>query len=148
MTTFFVNKKEVKPKQWQVVDARGQIVGRLATRIARILMGKDEPDFTPHVETGSGVIVLNAAQVRVTGNKVKAKIYKSYSGFPSGQTEKTYERVMKENPTHIIRHAVEGMLPKSRLGSRMASRLLVYPGMDHPHRAQKPKVVEWKAKLK
>ena len=146
MATFFINKKDVKTKAWQVVDARGQVVGRLATRITRILMGKNEPDYTPHVETGDGVIVLNAAQVRVTGKKAKQKIYKSYSGYPSGQTEKTYERVMKENPTHIIRHAVEGMLPKNRLGSRMASRLLVYPGMDHPHKAQKPKTVEWKQK--
>ena len=148
MPTFLMNGKDVKPKNWQVVDARGQIVGRLATRIARILMGKDEPDYTPHVETGDGVIVLNASQVRITGNKAKTKIYKSYSGYPSGQTEKTYERVLKENPTRIIRHAVEGMLPKNRLGSRMASRLLVYRGMDHPHKAQKPKIVEWKEKSK
>ena len=146
MSTFFINKKDVQTKSWQVVDARGQIVGRLASRIARILMGKEEPDFTPHVETGSGVIVLNASQVRVTGNKPKTKMYKSYSGYPKGLIEKSYERVLKEDPTHIIRHAVEGMLPKSRLGSRMASRLLVYPGMDHPHKAQKPKTVEWKQK--
>ena len=146
MSTFFVNKKDVKTKNWQVVDARGQIVGRLASRIARILMGKDQPDYTPHVETGAGVIVLNATQVRVTGNKAKTKIYKNFSGYPSGLVERSYEKVMKEKPTHIIRHAVEGMLPKNRLGSRMASRLLVYPGMDHPHKAQKPHKVEWKQK--
>ena len=148
MATFFTNKKDVKVKKLQVVDAKGQIVGRLATRIARILMGKDDPSYTPHVENVSGVIVINAAQVRVTGNKAKDKIYKSYSGYPSGQTERPYERVIKENPTYVLRHAVGGMLPKSRLGSRMASRLLVYPGVDHPHKAQQPKTVTLGERLK
>ncbi len=139
MTTFFVNKKDVKEKKWQLVDARGQVVGRLATKISRVLMGKDKTDFTPHVETGDGVIVINAKDVIVTGNKAKDKIYKNYSGYPSGQRERTYERVMKEDPTFVLKHAVKGMLPKSRLGKKMITRLLVYAGSEHPHSAQKPK---------
>lgn len=139
MTTFFVNKKDVKDKKWQLVDARGQVVGRLAAKISRVLMGKDKTDFTPHVETGDGVIVINAKDVVMTGNKAKDKIYKNYSGYPSGQRERTYERVMKEDPTFALKHAVKGMLPKSRLGKKMITRLLVYAGSEHPHSAQKPK---------
>ena len=136
MGTFFANKKDYLNKKWHVVDAEGQIVGRLATRIARILMGKGKTDFTSHVDCGDGVVVINSAHVVVTGNKEKTKIYKSFSGYPSGQRERTYERVMQEDPTHVIKHAVKGMLPKSRLGKRMITRLLVYPGKEHPHAAQ------------
>jgi large subunit ribosomal protein L13 len=136
MSTFFVKKQDVKEKKWQVIDARGEVVGRLAARISRILMGKTRPDFTPHTETGDGVIVVNSSQVIVTGSKAKTKIYKNFSGFPSGQRERTFERVMREDPTFALRHAVKGMLPKSRLGSKMITRLLVYPGADHPHQAQ------------
>ena len=141
MTTFFANKKDFTDKKWQVVDARGQIVGRLATRVARILMGKNNPQYTPHVDTGDGVIVINAADVRVTGNKVKDKLYKNYSGFPSGLKERTFERVMKEDPTYIFKHAVKGMLPKSRMGKKMITHLLVYAGSQHPHQAQKPQAL-------
>ena len=139
MPTFFVNKKDVKKKEWQLVDARGQVVGRLAAKISRVLMGKNKTDFTPHVETGDGVIVINAKDVIVTGNKAKDKIYKNYSGYPSGQRERTFERVMREDPTFALKHAVKGMLPKSRLGKKMITRLLVYAGSEHPHSAQKPK---------
>ncbi|MBI2095561.1 MAG: 50S ribosomal protein L13 [Candidatus Omnitrophica bacterium] len=136
MGTFFANKKDYLNKKWHVVDAQGQIVGRLATRISRILMGKGKTEFTPHVDCGDGVIVINSADAVVTGNKEKTKIYKSFSGYPSGQRERTFERVMQEDPTHVIKHAVKGMLPKSRLGKRMITRLLVYPGKEHPHAAQ------------
>ena len=136
MATFFANKKDTAQKKWQVMDARDQIVGRLATRISRILMGKNKTDYTPHVETGEGVIVINAAGVRVTGNKAKAKIYKNYSGYPGGQRERTFERVMKEDPTYVLKHAVKGMLPKNRLGSRMLTHLLIYVDAHHPHQAQ------------
>lgn len=139
MPTFFVKKQDVKEKNWQVIDARGEIVGRLAARISRILMGKTRPDYTPHTETGDGVIVVNSSQVIVTGSKAKTKIYKNFSGFPSGQRERTFERVMNEDPTYALRHAVKGMLPKSRLGSKMISRLLVYAGAEHPHQAQTQK---------
>ncbi|MBI3253063.1 MAG: 50S ribosomal protein L13 [Candidatus Omnitrophica bacterium] len=140
MSTFFVKKEDLKDKKWHVVDARGQVVGRLAARISRILMGKNKTDYTPHVEGGDGVIVVNAKDVVVTGTKRQTKIYKSYSGYPSGQTERTFERVMKEDPTYVLKHAVKGMLPKSRLGKSMITRLLVYAGSDHPHEAQKPQI--------
>ena len=136
MSTFFVKPADLKSKQWQVVDARGQVVGRLAARISRILSGKNNTDYTPHVETGDGVIVINAKDVLVTGNKAKDKVYKFYSGYPGGQTERTFERMMAEDPTYALMHAVKGMLPKSRLGKRMITRLLVYPGSEHPHAAQ------------
>ena len=139
MSTFFANKKDYQDKQWQVIDARGQVVGRLATKISRILSGRNKPDYTPHVETGDGVIVINAAQVLVTGNKAKTKMYKYYSGYPSGQREVAYEDMMKKDPTYALKHAVKGMLPKSRLGKRMITHLLVYAGPEHPHTAQKPK---------
>lgn len=142
MSTFYVNKKDVKQKNWQVIDARGQVVGRLAARISRILSGKNRTDFTPHVETGDGVIVINAAEVIVTGNKVKDKLYKNFSGYPGGLRERTFERVMREDPTFPLKSAVKGMLPKSRLGKKMITRLLIYPGKDHPHSAQKPKVLD------
>ena len=141
MSTFFANKKDYQNKKWEIVDAQGQVVGRLAARISMILMGKTDPHYTPHVETGHGVIVLNSDKVRITGNKAKDKIYKNFSGFPSGQRERTFERVMKEDSTYIIMHAVKGMLPKSRLGRSMLTRLLVYKGAEHPHTAQKPKAM-------
>ena len=136
MSTFFVNKKDVKDKKWQVVDARGQVVGRLAAKISRILMGKNSPDYTPHVETGEGVIVINAKDVMMTGNKPKAKMYKFYSGYPSGQRETSFEKIMQVDATYPLWHAVKGMLPKSRLGKKMITRLLVYPDAQHPHQAQ------------
>lgn len=139
MSTFFANKKNYTDKKWQVIDAKGLVLGRLASKISRILNGKDKVDYTPHVETGDGVIVLNASQIRVTGTKLKTKIYKNYSGYPGGLKERTYERVMREDPTYALKHAVKGMLPKSRLGKRMITRLLVYAGNEHPHTAQKPK---------
>jgi large subunit ribosomal protein L13 len=142
MKTFFANKKDYQEKKWEVIDAQGQVVGRLAAKCARILMGKTEPTYTPHVETGHGVIVVNAAKVVVTGDKAKTKIYKNFSGFPSGLRERTFERVMTEDPTYALKHAVKGMLPKSRLGRSMLTRFLVYSGAQHPHGAQKPKAVK------
>ncbi len=146
MTTFYANKKNYTEKKWYLIDAKDQVVGRLAAKISRILSGKTEPDYTPHVETGHGVIVINASQVRVTGTKAKTKMYKSYSGYPSGLRERNFERVLKEDPTYILKHAVKGMLPKSRLGSRMLTHLLLYPGSEHPHLAQKAKVFSLKGK--
>lgn len=136
MSTFFANKRDYKEKKWHLIDAKGEVVGRLASRISRILTGKIRTDFTPHVETGDGVIVINAGEVRVTGRKASDKIYKNYSGFPGGLKERTFERVMREDPTYALKHAVKGMLPKSRLGKRMITHLLVYAGAEHPHSAQ------------
>ena len=142
MKTFFANEKDHQNRKWEIIDAQGQVVGRLAARIARILMGKTHPIYTPHVETGHGVIVTNASKVVITGNKAKVKLYKNFSGFPSGLRERTFERVMAEDPTYALMHAVKGMLPKSILGRRMLTHLLVYAGAEHPHVAQKPKAVK------
>jgi large subunit ribosomal protein L13 len=141
MSTKLANTEVTKArsKEWVVIDARDQVVGRVAVRISRLLMGKTRPDYTPHVETGIGVIVINSAHVRMTGNKPKAKLYKNFSGYPGGLRERTFERVMKEDPTFALTHAVKGMLPKSRLGRSMLTRFLVYAGAEHPHSAQKPK---------
>ena len=144
MSTFFANKKDFTEKKWQILDARGQVVGRLATRVARILMGKNDPHYTPHTDTGDGVIVVNASEVRMTGNKPKAKMYKFFSGYPSGLREWSFEDMMKENPTYALMHAVKGMLPKSRLGKKMITHLLIYPGSEHPHQAQKPRALALK----
>ncbi len=145
MSTYFANKRDFRDKKWKVVDAKGQVLGRLAAKISRILIGKDETHYTPHTDTGEGVIVINSSQVYVTGQKAKQKIYTSYSGYPSGIKRRVFEDVMKENPTFAIRHAVKGMLPKSRLGKKMITRLLVYAGSEHPHSAQKPQNVSWAA---
>ena len=144
MSTLFLKKEDLKEKKWHVVDAKGQVVGRLASRIARILSGKTRTDFTPNVDCGDGVIVINAKEVVVTGNKEKTKLYKNFSGFPSGLRERTFERVMAQDPTYPIKNAVKGMLPKSRMGKLMITRLLVYAGAEHPHQAQKPKSLAWK----
>lgn len=138
MSTFFLKKEDIKDKKWHVIDAKDQVVGRLASKISMILMGKDKPSYTPHVESGDGVIVINAAKVRVTGRKNLQKVYKNYSGFPGGIRERSFERVMKDDPTFALTNAVKGMLPKNRLGSRMLTHFLVYAGAEHPHIAQKP----------
>ena len=145
MSTYYTKKEEVKDKKWHVVDAKDQVVGRLAARISRILMGKNKTSYTPHVDSGDGVVVINAAHVRVTGRKNEQKIYKNYSGYPGGQRERTFDRVMKEDPTYALKHAVKGMLPKSRMGSQMLTHLLLYPGTEHPHQAQKPQTLNIKA---
>ncbi len=142
MKTFFANEKDHQNRKWEIIDAQGQVVGRLAARIARILMGKTDPTYTPHVETGHGVIVINSAKVVITGNKAKVKLYKNFSGFPGGLRERTFERVMAEDPTYAVMNAVKGMLPKSVLGRRMLTHLLVYAGAEHPHAAQKPKALK------
>jgi large subunit ribosomal protein L13 len=134
----------MKEKKWQVIDAKGQVVGRLASQIAMILMGKNDPGYTPHVDTGDGVIVINAKDVRVTGSKAKDKLYKNFSGFPGGLRERTFERVMREDATYALKHAVKGMLPKSRMGKKMITHLLIYAGAEHPHQAQKPKALATK----
>ncbi len=145
MSTFYLKKQDLKDKKWHVVDAKDEVVGRLASRIARILMGKNKPSYTPHVDSGDGVIVINSAHVRVTGRKNEQKLYKNYSGFPGGLKERTFDRVMKEDPTYALKNAVKGMLPKSRMGSQMLTHFLVYPGATHPHQAQKPKALKQKA---
>ena len=125
-------------RRWLVVDAAGQTVGRLASRIARVLRGKHKPSYTPHVDCGDNVVVVNAAQVVFNGNKETDKVYLRHSGYPGGQKATTPERVRAAHPERILEHAVKGMLPKTKLGRAMYRKLHVYPGAEHPHAAQQP----------
>ena len=119
-------------RKWYIVDAKNQVLGRLATRIAIILLGKHKPIFTPHIDTGDYVIVVNAGKVRVTGNKLKDKIYKRYSGYPSGQKETTLETMLEKKPTEVLKLAVKRMLPGNPLGRKRFKKLKVYAGDKHP----------------
>ncbi len=137
-----MKKREEAEHKWYLVDVEDKILGRACTKIATLLMGKDRPDFTPHVDGGAGVVVLNCEKVRVTGKKASQKVYKRFSGYPSGQKETVYEKMMEKDPTYIIRHAVKGMLPKNKLGALMLKRLKVYVGREHSHTAQKPQEIK------
>lgn len=136
-------RKEDVVHDWYVVDAEGETVGRLATKIATVLRGKHKPSYTPHVDTGDNVIVLNAGKIRFTGNKMKAKEYVSYSLYPGGQKRINPESLLKKKPEAVIEKAVKGMLPKTKLGRAMFKKLFVYTGAEHPHAAQKPKQFEF-----
>ncbi|MBK8915885.1 MAG: 50S ribosomal protein L13 [Phycisphaerales bacterium] len=125
-------------KEWYVVDATDKVLGRLATRIATVLMGKHKPTYTPHVDTGDFVIVLNAGAVRVTGRKREEIVYESYSGYPGGHKIVPFERVAQRHPERIIEAAVRRMLPKSAMGARMLKKLKMFRGAEHPHQAQTP----------
>lgn len=125
-------------RQWHLVDAEGQVVGRLASRIAAILRGKHKPTYTPHVDTGDFVVVINADKVRFTGKKETDKTYFSHSGYPGGVRLRTPAEQRVRKPTFLLENAVRGMLPKNRLGRRMLAKLKVYAGPEHPHEAQKP----------
>ena len=121
-----------------MIDAEGQVLGRLATRIATVLMGKHKPGYTPFLDCGDHVVVVNADKIVLTGNKMNDKIYYRYSGYPGGIKEARARRVMRENPTRIRESAVRGMVPKTKLGRQMFSKLRVYAGPEHPHEAQQP----------
>ncbi len=138
--TVSANKKTVN-KQWVVVDAEGEILGRLSTRIAMIIRGKNKPDFTPNVDCGDNVIVINADKVKLTGNKFSEKQYVSYTGYPGGQRFISPKELMAKHPTRVIEKAVRGMLPKNRLGKALFGNLHVYAGGEHPHEAQNPKAI-------
>ncbi|MCB9080994.1 MAG: 50S ribosomal protein L13 [Lewinellaceae bacterium] len=135
--TVHTNKETVERK-WYVIDAEGEVVGRLCTKIAHILRGKNKPSYTPHMDAGDYVIVINADKVRFTGQKMQNKIYMHYSGYPGGQKTYTARELMARKPADIVERAVKGMLPKNRLGRAMYKKLFVYTGTDHPHQAQKP----------
>ncbi len=134
--------KETVNKEWVVLDAEDQVLGRLATRAAMILRGKNKPSFTPHVDCGDNVIVVNAEKIRLTGKKWDQKQYITHSGYPGGQRSKTAAQVLAAKPTDIVENAVRGMLPKNKLGRELFRNLFVYAGPDHPHEAQKPKEVK------
>ncbi len=137
-------KKETVSRDWLVVDAEGQTLGRLASHVALVLRGKNKTCFTPHVDCGDNVIVINADKVRLTGDKMKKKVYLRHSGYPGGQKSKTAQQIMDSHPTRLIEIAVKGMLPKTKLGRAMYKKLFVYAGAEHPHAAQKPSNLELK----
>lgn len=138
--TYFAKAGEVE-RNWHVVDAAGVSLGRLASQVAVILMGKHRPEYTPHVDTGDFVVVTNASQVGLTGNKAARKLKLTYSGYPGGQKAESYGSVRERHPEVLIEDAVRRMLPKNRLGRVMLKKLKVYPGADHPHQAQQPKAI-------
>ena len=138
--TVSANKKTVN-KQWVVVDAEGEILGRLSSKIAMIIRGKNKPEFTPNVDCGDNVIVINADKVKLTGNKFSEKTYVSYTGYPGGQRFISPKELMAKHPTRVIEKAVRGMLPKNRLGRALFGNLHVYAGAEHPHAAQNPKAI-------
>lgn len=129
-------------RQWYVIDAGGQVLGRVATRAANLLRGKGRADFTPHVDCGDFVVVVNAAEVRLTGAKETDKRYYRHSGYPGGISSMPVSDMRQRHPDRLVRMAVEGMLPKNRLGRQLASKLKVYEGSEHPHQAQQPQVVD------
>ena len=140
MKSYIAKPAEVERK-WYVIDAEDKTLGKIASEVASILRGKKKPIYTPHVDTGDYVIVINAEKVRVTGKKEEQKIYKSHSGYPGGLTETTLRELRAKKPEEIIRHAVKGMMPKGKLGRQMFKKLKVYAGPEHPHTAQNPE--EW-----
>ena len=140
MKSYIAKPAEVERK-WYVIDAEDKTLGKIASEVASILRGKKKPIYTPHVDTGDYVIVINAEKVRVTGKKEEQKIYKSHSGYPGGLKETTLTELRAKKPEEIIRHAVKGMMPKGKLGRQMFKKLKVYAGPEHPHTAQNPE--EW-----
>jgi large subunit ribosomal protein L13 len=138
MKTYTAKKGEIA-REWYVVDAEGQTLGRLATRIADTLRGKGKPQYTPHVDTGDFVIVVNAEKIQVTGNKLDQKRYYRHSGYPGGLRSRTLREQLDRRPTEVLRTAVKGMLPKNRLARQQINKLKIYAGPEHPHEAQAPK---------
>lgn len=142
MKSYMARTGEV-PRQWYVVDAQGKVLGRLASRIAMVLRGKTKPVFTPHMDTGDFVVVVNAAQVRLTGRKLDNKFYYRHSGYPGGLKAITARHLLQRKPEEVLRHAVRGMLPRNSLGRHLLKKLKVYAGDEHPHQAQQPVPLPW-----
>lgn len=143
MKTYMAREKEIERK-WYVIDAENKTLGRLASEIAILLRGKHKPIYTPHVDTGDHVIVINAEKVQLTGNKLDQKKYKYYTGYPGGLKTIGYRILLQKKPEKVIEKAVKGMIPHNRLGRKMLTKLKVYRGAEHPHQAQKPEVWELK----
>lgn len=142
MKSYMAKANEIERK-WYVIDAEGKVLGRLASEIASVLRGKKKPIFTPHVDCGDFVIVINADKVVLTGNKLNQKIHAYHTGYPGGRREVVYDEMMEKRPEKVIELAVKGMLPKNRLGRKMIKKLKVYTGSEHPHTAQAPEVYEF-----
>ena len=141
MKTYQAKPLEVE-REWLVIDAEDQVLGRVAAKAAMLLKGKHKPQYTPHVDTGDFVIVINADKIKVTGTKITSKEYYRHSGFPGGLKCETFAEAMAKHPERVIEHAVYGMLPKNTLGRAMGKKLKVYAGAEHPHAAQKPRKIE------
>jgi len=141
MKTFMPKKQDIE-RRWYLIDANGKILGRLASFIATRLRGKHKPIYTPHADTGDFIIVINAKKVRLTGNKLKDKVYYRHTGYIGGVKSITAEKLLQKKPENLIRFAVEGMLSKNRLGKKLIKKLKVYAGSDYPHEAQKPEILE------
>ena len=142
--TISANAATVK-KEWVVVDATDQVLGRLASKVAKMLRGKHKPNYTPHVDCGDNVVVINAEKVKMTGKKMTDRQHFSHSGYPGGQIRVTPEAMLQKRPVSLVEHAVKGMLPKNRLGRELFRNLYVYAGEGHPHEAQKPKEINLNA---
>lgn len=141
-TTYMAKREEaLAARRWYVVDANEKVLGRVASGVANLLRGKGKPTFTPHEDTGDFVIVINAASLRLTGSKTKQKLYRRHSGYPGGLKTEVAGKALQDNPARVLRAAVQGMLPKNRLGRQLATKLKVYAGADHPHAAQQPVVI-------
>jgi large subunit ribosomal protein L13 len=143
MKSYMARPLEVERK-WHVIDAEGQTLGRLASEIARLLRGKNKPQYTPHVDTGDFVIVVNAEKIVVTGRKAEQKVYRRHTGYPGGLRETSYEQMLERKPTEILRKAVRGMMPRTRLARQQFKKLKIYAGPGHPHDAQDPQPYEVK----
>ena len=141
MKTFSAKSHEVK-RDWFIVDATGKVLGRVAAEVARRLRGKHKPEFTPHVDTGDYIVVVNADKLRVTGNKTKDKLYHRHTGYPGGIYSTSFEKLQQKHPERVLQLAVKGMLPKGPLGYAMIKKMKVYAGGEHPHTAQQPKTLE------
>jgi len=141
MATYSAKKGEVN-RSWYLIDAENKVLGNLASKIAAILRGKHKPVFTPHVDTGDFVVVINAEKIYLSGNKLKNKLYYRHSGYPGGLKAMSAGEMLKRKPENLIRLAVRGMLPKNKLGRKQIRKLKIYPGMDHPHKAQMPEVLK------
>lgn len=138
----FVATPSTRQRDWLLVDAEGQTLGRLATQLADALRGKRKPDFTPHIDTGDFVVVINAEKIRVTGDKLNQKTYWRHSGYPGGVKSRTLAEMLERQPEEVIRRAVRGMLPRNKLGRQQLLKLKVYSGTEHPHQAQQPEPME------
>ena len=141
MKTYYAKPLEVE-REWVLIDATDQVLGRVASVAAQILKGKHKPQYTPHVDTGDFVIVINADKIKVTGAKAADKVYYRHSGYVGGLKSETFEEAMRKHPERVIEHAVKGMLPKNTLGRAMGKKLKVYAGAEHPHAAQKPREIK------
>lgn len=141
-TTYMITREDaLAQRKWFLIDAQGKVLGRLATQVADLLRGKGKPTFTPHVDAGDFVVIVNAEGIRLTGEKLSTKIYRRHSTFPGGLRTWTAARELEQNPERMLRQAVRGMLPKNRLGRQLATKLKVYAGTEHPHTAQTPVVL-------